>query len=410
MNSTDDAKGFKYYRPAWRAKEQYKSTLKIEDNVTLWFFINCRELITHALQEGTAHTGKSPGDILELLIQPDPGRFTAGETPLPMWGVKKDINIRKQQINDIGAVQLLRSVASVDITIEVETAVFELRSATLFYAASHSYPAPLPENFTDIREKDPIPSVPGISTFDVELRYTKPEENAPGDNKIRSKLYLYENDNRIHPTRVVIGGYYKGDHKPTYYPLDFREGNRILPVRRNYQYSFNITSVSGTGYASKREAKEAAAVNMDYEVIQWNRMDDTDIGIDGPWYFSIGSRKANLYNRIGSYCRIPVSTNIAGEDISTGFLHNPAEGEFSAERIYNEDNQLTHLKITALTTFNPESMHTRRDTLQIKAGRIHTHIAIQQLAENDADWEIGDDFILDGDSVKSKENQPGYKK
>ncbi|MCD7933241.1 MAG: hypothetical protein LUH15_18845 [Tannerellaceae bacterium] len=47
-------------------------------------------------------------------------------------GRKKDINIRKQQINDIGAVQLLRLVASVDITIEVETAVFELRSATLF--------------------------------------------------------------------------------------------------------------------------------------------------------------------------------------------------------------------------------------------------------------------------------------
>ncbi|MCD7933242.1 MAG: hypothetical protein LUH15_18850 [Tannerellaceae bacterium] len=39
MNSTDDAKGFKYYQPAWRAKEQYKSTLKIEDNVTLWFLL-----------------------------------------------------------------------------------------------------------------------------------------------------------------------------------------------------------------------------------------------------------------------------------------------------------------------------------------------------------------------------------
>ncbi|MCD8193194.1 MAG: hypothetical protein LUD74_01315, partial [Tannerellaceae bacterium] len=407
---------YSYYREAWPSNSQYKSTLKIEENRTLHFIANCREQIREYLKDGIIREGMDwEKEVRPLLTDrkiADPGKEN---TPFPMWGVRKQVNITDAKINQLDDISLLRAVASVDVDATPAKEMFTFTSATHCRVPEKGYIVPAAVNYMEAEKKVKNAQTPPDILCETFIQ----REVDEGTNQITSRLFLYENDdNKKKPSRLVIGGLYKEKTDTTYYPLDFRQADNLVQVMRNHKYKFRISSVSGEGYPSIDDALEASAVNMEYDIIPWDEIGDGDIGIEGPWYFSLAAKQADLYDRVGSFCRIPVSTNVETKNINFRFKNRPAtapgdtrfspddaiqNSHFRVEWINEKDEQEkeypVYLRITALQRYETGY---NREIVEIEAGRIQLNVEIRQLPEDDTAWDKGGDLVFDEGKVKTK--------
>jgi len=197
---------------------------------------------------------------------------------------------------------------------------------------------------------------------------------------------------------VVVGGHLNGSSALTYYPLDFfstqagEEG--ILDVVRNHRYNITITAVKGEGYPDAEEAADHAAVNLEYEVIEWTQHDDTDIAVDGPNYISI-VRKVTLGGKVGSQTTLRMTTTYPKEEITLSFpsslthanpVHDVSTDRFRA-RLQEGANGLV-IVFTALEDFSPVDASLNHEKLLLKAGnRIQFYIDIEQISTKG--WQDG---------------------
>ncbi|PXV66345.1 uncharacterized protein DUF4906 [Dysgonomonas alginatilytica] len=257
--------------------------------------------------------------------------------------------------NNITGINFLRSIARIDVNANAVTSNFRLASVQAFRANNSLQIIPQSRESNSAT----VPSIPSGSTANINTTVITPTTTEASS---LSQLYLPESaapseaDQVSQATCVVIGGYYNGSSTISYYRMDFDSGISGHPfgqILRNYQYTFNIESVSLVGYPTA----EAAATNpsssgISSSIIVWDS-NTTNMVTDGQYYLGISKNPIFLASGIGSTNTSLIDANTtytmqwaSSEGIGTGTpstsLNN---GIFSVEQI----NGGTSIQVTALT-------------------------------------------------------------
>lgn len=208
---------------------------------------------------------------------------------LPMWGYREP-SVITPEVDENGItqildeeMQLLRSVARVDVGIKKEIENFELTDIHIFNCVNKGLVAPnknadLAEviytnlnNFQGIMVNNP--SLPAeINRLPrVDFTYIQSEETTDGVSLMKRTIYLPEAPKSTKNTPcasdatcLVVGGFYNQTTKKCYYRIDFAtfengKVNQETPTTywdllRNHCYVVIINEVNGAGTATPEEA------------------------------------------------------------------------------------------------------------------------------------------------------------
>lgn len=405
---------YQYRRLAYPSGGKFRATLKIDNNITIYAFANSRSVLD-GYDDGIVLKEENDWEtqIRKEIVADSPILKDDGKLLLPMWGVKDNVTLREGIVNNIGMILLLRSVASADVAVAT-TSEFELVKSYLYFAASKGILAPNSSSYDHETFEVSVPESPdGMMTEVIDSAYNVKS------NSIINQLYMFENDtdaSGINPlrshTRLVVGGKYKNSEDTTYYPIDFIEDNEVVQVMRNCKYDIKITSVNSEGYPSSEIASKAAPVNMDFSVVKWHYYKDYNIGIDGPDYLSLGSRKVLFERYRGETKFISLNTTFDIDEITMYFIDDDGNkietvivgnevmsDRFKAE-IITEGGKIASLKITALEDYNSLNVLTNKQILRMEAGRIEFDITLLQTNNSSSDW--GDGGNTDEELGESK--------
>ncbi|MCD7978810.1 MAG: FimB/Mfa2 family fimbrial subunit, partial [Tannerellaceae bacterium] len=218
---------YQYRRNAYTSNyATFRSTLKIDNDLDLYFFANSRSALTDELLT----EGDSWEEIREKLVISFTDTIIHGKQVVPMWGQVKNTRVSDDLINRY-EVSLLRSVASANIIFKLKdtgTLAFEPKVAFVYYTSDCGFLAPAPHNLdldgNDLRGVFAAESPSYMRTnirkrmdFDVE-KGAFPAPFMMFDNETSETKKKHPENRR---TRVVVGGHLNGSSALTYYPLDF---------------------------------------------------------------------------------------------------------------------------------------------------------------------------------------------
>lgn len=251
------------------------------------------------------------------------GWKTDGSQLIPMWGESDAQPVsRTTKFNDCtasnanGVIHLVRALARIDVGINFdetkpadETAQgglkFKIKSVNVYrYAQSMYVTGTQALTFRmDGSTRDPWPHTPATMSAADDTKPLEFTADAGVDSYVRN-IYVPEIANKTkdndHRTCLVIGGYYNGSTKVTYYRVDFitrRDGapkdeiTKQLDVLRNHRYRFNITKIEGPGTDTPEEALKTEPVNISYDVVVWDEAKIDKIMYDGQYYLSVSKDK-----------------------------------------------------------------------------------------------------------------------
>lgn len=395
--SIDDAK-FLYSRYVFpKSASTYSSTLKIGNHLDIYVAVNASSLVN----SGQITEGMKWSDARKKLVMTNPDQIDPFTNGLPMWGYVYDYTVADQPINYMGTIKLLRSVASTDVNITATN--FTLAKGHIVYGATQGYLPFTPSNMSapdangDFKPNSA--EIPELTTFDREW-YRTP---VAGENKLMNVFYMYEQ--AIVPgqsnTKVILEGRWSGSTQPgnTFYPLAFRRtsDNSKLPVLRNAKYVIIVTNVNGDGYDNIEDAKDAEAVNMQYDVIPWDNNLDGDIMIDGSKYLAMPSKTASLTREVGAEKELIFDTNFDLSDIKMSFdgtnwetLAIDAHPRFKVEVKKRTNSSGVEYNCFVITTKLPYGTTNNPALLDVVVGgRIKFTITMTQLDRNPDDWDEG---------------------
>ncbi len=426
---------YHYRREAYKlsVNNNYRATmLETDEELTVYLFANCRDLLKEWEQKSDRGTTwesiqKELMDLQPQQLVNSPDNFK----PLPMWGKIKG-HISTTSINKWGPVQLLRSVASVDLYVEKNTKTnkFILTDLHLYYAPNKGYLAPVAD---DITEKAPSDMTTTLNT----LVASTPAELIIEDNgnqitksAIAGQMYLYDNDvtpatitNNKKFTRAILAGYYDqpdpiynesepgvDQRKKSYYPVDFvYSDGTFRPIIRNWKYVFNVTGVNGAGYGSLEEAAKNYPIDLNVDVIPWNR-EDVEIGVEGQYFISMERKDAILWQNVGSTDLLKLTyrifDNVPGESFSIKFKdsHNGTESKiqngikneyFQVELTHDATNNSADFLVTALKDYTSDH---DKDIVVVKFRNLEFEINISQINDDPNNWEHGSEEDVDLDN------------
>ncbi|MCD7933696.1 MAG: hypothetical protein LUH15_21465 [Tannerellaceae bacterium] len=396
---------FQYRRQAIQSVTSFRTTLVIDEGLTLYFIANQRTLLENSTE---LVEGKSwENDIRPSLILQDPTGLINAQL-LPMWGIKSNVTIEKDIINQIGNINMLRAVASVDVYNTEETDVFTLQEAYLYFVPDKGYLAPSAALYDTDEEDVLTPGSPSdMQNYATGLRANKVENQA-----IAHQLYLYENDapaSSRRYSRLVVGGSYNGG-ETTYYPVDFLDDvdlYKILQITRNYKYQVVIGHVYSPGYPDPDTASEAYDSRMDLDVIDWNMEYENELVFDGPHYISLQRKQVYLYKPAGSYSTLTMTTNIDptglvmefGSDkngpMSQDGQYHIRNDRFEVEMLFDQNGKVEGLLFTALQEYNTTDIQSNLDILVISSNRMKLEIKIEQINESPTQWIDGGNIPVD---------------
>jgi|GEM_PF-1692942 len=183
---------------------------------------------------------------------------------LPMWAeldlgspIDDDIDLTDDDLN------LLRSVARVDVLISATASNFALEAVYVFNSNRNGLIMPDPNNLTGSVATAPSLPIPLEINDDLDLPliYETDGGNSEGE------IYLFETSaasslNLEAATGLVIKGSFPGEVTPGpyYYRIDFKNapGNSFVPLLRNRWYRINIVSadfeLTSVRYANEKDA------------------------------------------------------------------------------------------------------------------------------------------------------------
>lgn len=410
---------FQYHRHATKygddADNTFRATLKVDDNLTVYFMANSRDLIETLAEAGYLQDGSAVDwSTLRLqFIDNDPSRFVTRQEDranLPMWGVKSGLSVTENTISHWTGINLLRAVAGVDIYLDQAVNNFTFLDAYLYFVPDIGLLAPSEASYNGGGEVSPE-SAPGMRTSLT----LGPVQST--DRKVAHTFYLYDNDTDESTfvgegpgirryTRVVVGGIYNG--QTYYYPIDFLVDNpdgsvSYDKITRNSKYLFQIMEVTGPGYPTPEMASKEPPVHMTTHVYDWNIHDDKHVGYDGTYYISLDKKEAVVGRSIGSTNLINFSTNALSDVVTLNFttsangLQTPSDSglgiknnRFSVDKVWDDTGtSIVKLKFTALADYDPVSSTSNKDAVTVRAGNVQFAISITQLNGSPGDWESG---------------------
>ena len=281
-------------------------------------------IANHEFDTSILVEGKTKEAILEDALMVKSFTKTGWKTdgtqliPIPMWGesdaqpVSRTTKFNDCTANANGVIHLVRALARIDVGINFkqdETAQgglkFKIKSVNVYRYAQSMYVTGTQS--TTYRQttngREPLPHTPTGMTAATDADPLEFTATAGVDSYVRN-IYIPEISNdgkdRNHRTCLVIGGYYNGSTKVTYYRVDFitretKSPNDVitkqLDVLRNHRYRFNITKIEGPGTDTPGEALETEPVNIAYDVIVWDEAKIDKIIYDGQYYLSVSKDK-----------------------------------------------------------------------------------------------------------------------
>jgi len=402
---------YQYTRPAYTSNyATFRSTLKIDKDLDIYFFANATSLLDDA--DFMTPEVTTWQEIQQKLILTYTDTIINNKRVLPMWGQLKGAEVSEHRVNNFGTISLLRAVASANVYFKPVAGKgldFEPVVAYLYYTADQAFTAPQNSNLT---LTDGTVTAVKLPEVPQNMKTTQRIEADFTGNTCESLLYMFDNNTtegvQQQPgnkrTRLVVGGYLNGSNQMTYYPLDFFKTatTQLLEVTRNNQYNLTITSVNSEGWTDPDEAAEQASVNIDYEVISWDKNKDENIVIDGPDYLSVNTKYVTLYKKAGNQNNIHLSGTFTQEDITLSFpdttngqttsLANGIQNNRFKAEISGEGTNLK-LTFTALQDYSEANAETNKETLLIKAGRIEFEVYITQVTS--PGWDNGGNEDID---------------
>jgi len=331
-----------------------------------------------------------------------------------MWGeVKTTLTDATTAISGVG---MLRSIARVDVVLDIQVLMdelFKLDEIYIYNSKNKGYIVPDPAHLESGVLKAKAATVPSKATEYAAwnnsnpLIYTVPVSMRAAFERT---IYLYEAKaaapkKASEATCIIVGGTYKNDKMPTYYRLDFfqPDGVTYRDVLRNHKYRVNITGVEGRGHATPDDAFHSQAVNMKFEVIDWNDGGMSHIFIEGMQYVMLQNDRnerrddhtAVLYRNSGSTDIIAFRTNIPLDHFVLslnhgGYFPNPLnKAVIQNDRFKVElktENGVDFFEFTARQVYGTQN---NPSILTVKAGRIEFTITILQKDKDPDDWEDG---------------------
>lgn len=302
-------------------KKDIKVKLKRDDSdLKIVLIANARSVL-----DGASITpGDEMDEVFEKLVYDFSGKWTTDPmTPIPMWGQTAGyISIKNPVVTDLIDITLLRSVAKVDIGVDIygDPALgfgkrFKLNHVYVYNPNNKGAIIP---DLTDAgldENKVTKPNVPAtalaIETFQ---EYVLPM----GESKFFNEIYLPESDKTAgKPTCLIIGGTYD-DGIETYYRIDFvNKNDEKLDLLRNYRFLVNITNVARDGFASKEEAAKAKTSHITYSLSVFNE-DINSIVYNGQYGLGVSTSKVTLDWMASTGNSITVATDYPeGVQVST---------------------------------------------------------------------------------------------
>jgi len=407
---------FAYTRPVNNEiQNTYRTTVpKKPANVDVLLLANCPGTILADLFASDDWKGSpmKAEDFQKRLIDKNPELLVNSDNfqALPMFSRLLYREINKTGLTYWNEVELMRSVASVDVLVEKsnKTNKLEFKKVHAYYAANQGYVAVL-INENDQRPQSyetPTSMTPTLNT----LTATRVNETQTGEggnvkeyNAIASQLYMYDNNSTTTEagnecTRIIIEGNYNGAADPSFYPVFLMNGDKFSPIIRNNKYVIKVNEVLGDGYETIEEAAKSTPVNIEVEIIDWN-WSDTEIGIGYPdqYYVSVERKVAYLGRAKGSTDEIKIT--YAGDDEfkmnfkdATNGAQSAITGGIANDRfevtLASESSGKATLKIKAKGDFSATDSQ-NHDTFTLQYKDLRFEINIHQLDKDDNDWDDG---------------------
>lgn len=367
---------------------------------------------------------------------------------IPMWGESdaqpvsrttkfnscEASNNGKSNTKNEGVIHLVRALARIDVGINFDedksvddTAVkggakFKIKSVRVYrYAQSMFVTGTQALTFRmDGATREPLPHTPeGMKAADDNNPLIF-EETAGVDGYIRN-IYIPEisnqGKNKNQRTCLVIGGYYDGSKKETFYRVDFitRENGKPedkitkqLDVLRNHRYRFNITDVKGPGTNDPGEALITEPVNITCDVVVWDEGKIDEIKYDGQYYLIVSKDKFH-FGKDATSESYTIRTNwpkgyeivdkdgnkwaTTAEEAGTktwAYFTEPANQKFAVDQNMTSTVNVLENKSGADRSIpDPEQMNKKdQQQLFVKAGRIWWPLQITQSNKIELDIKI----------------------
>ena len=371
--------------------------------------------------------------------------LTDGTQFIPMWGESdaqpvsrttkfnscEASNNGKSNTKNEGVIHLVRALARIDVGVKFAddptsdkatgSETFKINSVRVYrYAQSMYVTGTQATTFRQMGpNREPLPHTPATMTpadDNNPLVFTaENEEDAKGYVRniyipeISNHLDNGQNKGRDARTCLVIGGYYDGSTKETYYRVDFikREDGKPedkitkqLDVLRNHRYRFNITDVKGPGTNDPGEALITEPVNITCDVVVWDEADIDKIMYDGQYYLSVSKDKFHFgkdaanesykirtnwpkgYQIVDKDGKVwATSETEAGTQGTWAYFTEPAGQKFATDK-----DMISTVNVLENTTGGDRSITAKE--LFVKAGRIYWPLQITQSNKTELDVKV----------------------
>lgn len=287
---------------------------------------------------------------------------------LPMYGVYTlPDGINYENMGEITGVNMLRSVARVDVIVDEAVNNFRMETVQVFRCVNGIRVAPAGE--VDY-------SNPKVSVLTLPTVVGKVDMNAFAvvGNAITSKIYIPESeaattseDLTDNALCVVIGGKFISEGSEAtmnYYRIDFRTDETVGQVLRNYRYLFRIQAINGNGWGDAATASQRPSGNITTVLEKWDDNQTNEI-TDGSYFFGFSTRKLSLRFRAGSADYVDIRTNLGGYTLcwvdekgaplsAVSGSEQVSDTNFGAqivdESIGKEGEKLSRIRISALNS------------------------------------------------------------
>ena len=360
---------------------------------------------------------------------------TDGSKFIPMWGESdKQTVTRKTKFNSCdvtglggtgvnkdneGVIHLVRALARVDVGVSFENDPasekangnkdFKIQSVRVYRYATSMYMTGTQSttfyfNGTAREAKPHTPAGVGTAADATPLKF---EAAKGGVNGYVRNIYIPEISNqgdKNKRTCLVIGGYYNGSDKETYYRVDFmRTENgtpKYLDVLRNHRYRFNITDIKGPGTSDPGDALITEPVNITCDVVVWDEAKIDQIVYDGQYYLAVSKDKFHFgkdatnesykirtnwpkgYQIVDKDGKVwATSETEAGTQGTWAYFTEPAGQKFATDK-----DMISTVNVLENTTGGDRSITAKE--LFVKAGRIYWPLQITQSNKTELDVKV----------------------
>lgn len=249
-------------------------------------------------------TGISTVDDLKAAIVSGANAMPTEEFIMSGYSSLNKIDTANPSVN----MSLRRVVSRIDVVLTDAVTNFEITQVRVINARNGAYVYEHLDAENNVK-------TPGGSSLVNYAFVPAAEESHKRD--FTSLLYAYENYDAAKDdattTAIIIGGMYKGQE--VFYRVNLHDNASQAQIRRNYVYKVRILAVNGPGNADPDGAILDAPQNIDYEIVDWDYSQHTDVVYDGKHYLGL-SRSEFTFGKAASTGTANIVTNLDSGDVT----------------------------------------------------------------------------------------------